>query len=208
MTTVARSQSLVSSGEDLRPRVRGKFLWIGEEKFHIRGVTYGPFRPDGGGEDFHNRAVVERDFRLMAINGINTVRFYTTPAPWVLDTAQRHGLHAMVCLTADRYIGFLTDRKGAPDIKELVCAKVRSCAGHPALLCYALGNEIPASVVRWHGRRRVERYLQRLYEVVKSEDRTALVTYVNYPSTEYLQLPFLDLLCFNVYLESHDRFAA
>jgi GT2 family glycosyltransferase len=31
---------------------------------------------------------------------------------------------------------------------------------------------------------------------------------VNYPSTEYLQLPFLDLLCFNVYLESQERLEA
>jgi len=32
----------------------------------------------------------------------------------------------------------------------------------------------------------------------------ALVTYVNYPTTEYLALPFLDLVCFNVYLESQN----
>jgi GT2 family glycosyltransferase len=31
---------------------------------------------------------------------------------------------------------------------------------------------------------------------------------VNYPSSEYLQLPFLDLVCFNAYLESQVRFAA
>ena len=27
------------------------------------------------------------------------------------------------------------------------------------------------------------------------------MTYANYPSTEYLELPFLDLACFNVFLE-------
>jgi len=73
---------------------------------------------------------------------------------------------------------------------------VRSCAGHPALLAYSLGNEIQAHVARWYGRRRVERYLERLYYVVKNEDPEGLVTYVNYPSTEYLELPFLDFLCY------------
>jgi O-antigen biosynthesis protein len=34
------------------------------------------------------------------------------------------------------------------------------------------------------------------------------VTYVNYPSTEYLHLPFLDILAFNVYLESQERLGA
>ena len=41
-----------------------------------------------------------------------------------------------------------------------------------------------------------------------SEDPAALVTYVNYPTTEYLDLPFLDLACFNVYLESQERLTA
>ena len=36
-------------------------------------------------------------------------------------------------------------------------------------------------------------------------DPAGLVSYVNYPSTEYLELPFLDLVCFDVYLESQDR---
>ena len=36
----------------------------------------------------------------------------------------------------------------------------------------------------------------------KSEDPEGLVTYVNYPSTEYLRLPFVDIFCFNVYLEA------
>ena len=37
---------------------------------------------------------------------------------------------------------------------------------------------------------------------MRQEDPGALVTYVNYPSTEYLYLPFVDLVCFNVFLES------
>ncbi len=49
-------------------------------------------------------------------------------------------------------------------------AGVRACAGHPAVLCYAIGNEIPASIVRWYGARRVERFLERLYRAVKAED--------------------------------------
>src|SRR5207302_11319535 len=93
-------------------------------------------------------------------------------------------------------------------IAALVLAKVRECAGHSALLCYALGNEIPSAMARWLCRRRIERYLERLYRVIKEEDPDGLVTYVNYPTTEYLQLPFLDLVCFNVYLESQERFEA
>jgi hypothetical protein len=50
----------------------------------------------------------------------------------------------------------------------------------------------------------MERFLNRLYQLAKKEDPGGLVTYVNYPTTEYLDLSFLDLVCFNVYLESRD----
>ncbi len=80
--------------------------------------------------------------------------------------------------------------------------------GHPALLAIAIGNEIPASIVRWYGRQRRERFLKRLFYAAKSEDPRALVTYVNFPTTEYLQLPFVDFHCFNVYLETPEQLSA
>ena len=43
----------------------------------------------------------------------------------------------------------------------MVRTEVRARAGHPAILCYTIGNEIPASIVRWHGRRKLERFLER-----------------------------------------------
>src|SRR5439155_1310977 len=90
-----------------RPQARGKFIFAGDAKFYVRGVTYGAFRPDASGREY----------------------------------------------------------------------------------------------------REVD-YIERLYRAVKEEDPGGLVTYVNYPTTEYLQLPCLDLVCFNVYLESQDRFEA
>ena len=196
---------------ETRPCVRGKSIFVGDEKLVVRGATYGAFRPDAHGHEFHDPAIIERDFAQMAANGMNAVRIpHTTPPRALLDIAQRHGLRVMVGLSVEQQIGFLIDRKTkrTPDVEEGLRARVRACAGHPALLCYALGNEIPASVVRWFGRRRVERFLERAHRIVKQEDPDGLVTYVNYPTTEYLQLPFLDLLCFNVYLESQPRLEA
>src|SRR2546426_1949737 len=145
----------------------------------------------------------------MSACGVNAVRVYTVPPPWLLDSAWRHGLRLMVGLPVERYVGFLADKKdGLSHLEAVVRAGVRACRGHPAVLCYAIGNEIPAPIVRWHGRRRMVGCVERLYRAAKAEDPTALVTYVNYPSSEYLQLPFLDLVCFNAYLESQERFAA
>ncbi|MBI3802222.1 MAG: glycosyltransferase [Nitrospirae bacterium] len=185
-----------------RPTVRGKFLYVGEEKWYLRGVTYGTFRPRGPHQEEYSPDQVEADFDLMAKNGINSVRTYTVPPRWLLDAAQRHGLRVMIGLPWEQHVTFLDDPRRAADIENRLRAGVAACAGHPALLCYSIGNEIPAPIVRWQGRRPVERFLERLYLAVKREDPGALVTYVNYPTTEYLQLPFIDLFCFNVYLES------
>src|SRR5918997_1469309 len=186
----------IASRVGVRPQVRGKFIFLGDEKFYVRGATYGSFRPAEDGSEY-NPEVVERDFAQMAANGLNAVRTYTVPPRWLLDTAQRHGLYVMVGLPWEQHVTFLDDRKRSRSIEERVRAGVRACAGHPALLCYTIGSEIPASIVRWHGRRRIERYLERLYRAAKAEDPEALVTYVNYPSTEYLRLPFVDLFCAN-----------
>ena len=68
-----------------------------------------------------------------------------------------------------------------------------------------MGNEIPPSIVRWYGRQRIEGFIERLYRAAKSEHPEALVTYVNFPTTEYLELPFLDFMAFNVYLETPEK---
>src|SRR5262245_43248127 len=189
-----------------RPRAQGKFLFVGDEKLYVRGVTYGTFRPGKTGEYAAER--VAHDFALMARNGINAVRTYNVPPRYLLDLAQQHGLFVMVGLPWEEHVAFLDDRSRAADIVERVRGGVSACAGHPALLAYAIGNEIPASIVRWSGPRAIERFLERLYEAAKAADPGALCTYVNFPSTEYLQLDFVDFLCFNVYLEAQETLAA
>jgi GT2 family glycosyltransferase len=191
-----------------RPETRGKFLFAGSEKLYVRGVTYGTFRPDEQGCEYGDERTVASDFQQMAAAGLNAVRTYTVPPQWLLDLALQHGLYVMVGIPWEQHVAFLDDADRARSIEQRVREGVRACAGHPAILCYTIGNEIPAPIVRWHGRHRIEAFLERLYRAAKSEDPSALVTYVNYPSTEYLQLPFLDLVCFNVYLEQPDRLEA
>src|SRR6266550_4604053 len=42
-----------SSGTVTRVRVGGKFLFLGNDKFWVRGVTYGAFKPDPNGQEYH-----------------------------------------------------------------------------------------------------------------------------------------------------------
>lgn len=191
-----------------RPVVRGKFISVGGKKLWVKGVTYGTFRPDSNNDQFPPRQQVEQDFAAMAENGINCVRTYTLAPRWLLDVAQKYGLRVMVGLAWEQHVTFLDDRTITKKIIQRIRTGVKACANHPALLCFTVGNEIPPSIVRWHGRQRIEKFLHNLYRVAKAEDPNALVTYVSYPTTEYLQLSFLDFICFNVYLEEPEKLEA
>jgi O-antigen biosynthesis protein len=188
-----------------RPRVDGKFLAVGAKRLWVRGATYGTFAPDEHGVRFGSPEQVRHDFAAMAEHGFNVVRTYTAPPAWLLDEADRQGLRVMAGLAWEQHMAFLDERGRGAAIEERVRAQAAACAGHPALLCFAVGNEIPTPIVRWHGRRRVERLIEHLCESVRDEDPLALLTYVNYPSTEYLRLPFLDFLSFNVYLDAAEK---
>jgi glycosyltransferase involved in cell wall biosynthesis len=189
-------------------RVKGKYLFQGEKKFYIRGVTYGTFGPDEWGSPFPSLRTVENDFARMAEAGINAVRVYTPPPLWLLNLAHERGVYVMVGLPWEQHIAFLDQPQLGASIERRIRSEVKELGNHPAILCYVLGNEIPGSIVRWHGARRIERFIRQLYAVVKAEAPEKLVTYVNFPTTEYLHLPFLDFFCFNVYLEEQPKLDA
>ena len=185
--------------------VKGKFLFCGEEKFYIKGVTYGTFAPDDNDCQFPDISTIEKDFTLMAMHGINCIRTYTVPPIHLLDIADSLNLKVMVGLPWEQHITFLDNQSTKTDIIRRVKEGVISCNKHAAILCYTIGNEIPPSIVRWYGKNKIERFLKTLYNEVKKIDPDSLVTYVNYPTTEFLDLSFLDFDCFNVYLETPEK---
>jgi GT2 family glycosyltransferase len=187
-------------------RVQGKFFFVGEEKHFIKGVTYGPFPKGSHGAPFPEPGMVDTDFGLMAEAGINTVRVFTVPPVWLLDAAGRAGLKLLVGLPWSQHIAFLDSSETREQIRETVVAGVRDCRRHPAIFAYLIGNEIPPDVVRWHGAEPVRRFLRGLVASVKAEHPEALVSYANYPSTEYLTVDFTDFVCFNVYLHNQPAF--
>lgn len=184
-------------------RVQGKFFFVGEQKHFIKGITYGPFPEGSHGDQFPELAVAEADFAAMAEAGINTVRVFTVPPIWLLDAAERVGLKLLVGLPWAQHIAFLDSAATQRQIREAIVRGVRDCRCHPAVFAYLIGNEIPPDIIRWHGTEAVRRFLSRLVAAAKAEHPDALVSYANYPSTEYLTVDFTDFVCFNVYL--HDQ---
>jgi GT2 family glycosyltransferase len=183
-----------------RARIDGKFFRVGDERLLIKGVTYGTFEPDENGYQFPRAQTLAADFRHIASLGFNTVRLYTVPRRDLLDEAALAGLRVIVGVPWSQHVAFLDDRTLTRAIRQDVTSAVRSIADHPAVLLFALGNEIPAGVVRWHGGDRIERFLYELWGDAKNAAPESLFTYVNYPPTEFLYLPCFDVCAFNVYL--------
>ncbi|HML09374.1 MAG TPA: glycosyltransferase [Stellaceae bacterium] len=187
--------------------IDGKFFRVGAAKHFVKGVTYGPFAPGGHGAQFPELAMVERDFALMVTAGINTVRVFTVPPVWLLDAAQRHGLKMLVGLPWSQHVTFLDSVEVEAGIREAIVNGVRACARHEAVFAYLVGNEIPPDIIRWHGVRRVEKFVASLAALVRREHPGALVSYASFPSTEYLNVAdCCDFVCFNVYLHDEGSF--
>lgn len=186
-----------------RIRVDGKLFVRRGQRLRIRGVTYGPFAPDQDAQPFPADGRLRSDFESMRAAGINAIRTYHVPPPRLLDAAAGHGISALIDVPWSKHLCFLDSRTAQAEARQAVRRAVEAGREFPSVFAYSIANEIPSNVVRWHGARRVERFLAELRDVAKQADPQALTTYANYPPTEYLDLSFLDFVTFNVYL--HDR---
>jgi len=185
--------------------VGGKFFFVGDHKLYVRGVSYGPFGASDHGFPFPSESVLETDFRLMAELGANTLRTFTVPPRWLLDRAAENGLRVLVTIPWAEHVCFLDRKDLVAEIRGTVRAAATNLGGHPALFGLLVGNEIPPDIVRWYGPEKVQEFLRTLVDAIKQEAPGTLVSYANFPSTEYLDLTeFLDFVSFNVYLHREE----
>ena len=204
--TISRSVAGPAPAADGRWRVDGLYLARGNTKRLPRGVTYGPFPPNSAGEPFPESHQVAADFDAMRRFGVDAVRTYCPPPAWFLDLATRSGVAVLADIPWAKHLCFLDSPKAQAEARDAVRQAARAGRNLPCILGYSIGNEIPADVVRWHGEKRVASFLETLADTVRQVDPTALVTYANFPPTEYLDLPFLDFATYNVYLHDLETF--
>ncbi len=190
-----------------RLSARGKYIYQDGQKFFARGVSYGPFAPNSRGESYPERERVATDFALMRELGANLVRIYVAPPPWLFELAAKHDLRLMVGISWPLHLAFLDSPEMVRDIRDTTRREIAALRQFKEVIfAYSLGNEIRADIVRWHGPRAVSRFLAELYDIGKQLDPEGLFTYSNYPSVEYLDLGFLDVISFNVYLHRESDF--
>ena len=189
-----------------RPFVDGKFFRAGDEKFFVKGVSYGPFAREEGNHALPSREQVERDLRLITQLNANTLRVYHPPPEWFLDVVAEHSLRVLIDVTWSKHLCFLDSPGLQRDARTAVRQAVTAYKGHPGIFAYNMANEIPADIVRWTGERRVNAFLENLVEEAKSADPECLCTFVSFPPTEFLRPENIDFVSFNVYLHHRRAF--
>jgi GT2 family glycosyltransferase len=176
----------------------------------VRGATYGTFPPRRDGSPYPSADRLNDDFAAMAAAGLNVVRTYTVPPPDVLDAAAQHGLRLLVGVDYDDWRmelrpGRAASRRVFDAGRRRIEAAMELCAGRPEVFAVSVGNEVPGDVVRVHGVGLVEATLSQLVAAVHDADPEMLVTYTNFPTTEYLDVEGQDVATFNVFLERPEQ---
>ncbi|MFP6874771.1 MAG: glycosyltransferase [Verrucomicrobiales bacterium] len=198
------SDPVSPAAESLRLRTAGKFFRAGEEKFYIKGVTYGPFAPGREGFGLKYGAELDADLASIVATGANTIRLYESPPGGFLDVCAGHGLRVLAGVPWPDHVDFVHQDGLWDSCVEKLRKAVISHRRYPALLGYFVGNEISATIVRWLGPRRVKVLLEELIDAGRIEDPQALFAYANYPSTEYLNPDNADFISYNIYLENKE----
>lgn len=187
--------------EPVKHRVRrdGKFFRLGEEKFTLKGVTYGPLAGENG-SPFATPEKTRRDFELIKQLNANCIRIYHAPELWFLELAVEFGLKIFLDVTWPKNVVFTEDKSVMDQARDAVRSAAQSCGNHLAVFAISVVNEIPPDIVRYLGARPIAEFVDELCDIIKEVAPDCLVTFANFPTTEYLQPRNVDFITFNVYL--------
>lgn len=185
---------------------RGLELGLGDAKWELRGVSYGPFQPNARGEHFPADEALGRDFAHIKRLGFNTVRIYELPTEAVLREARRHDLRLIAGVPWTDHTDFLSEAEAWHEVRKRVREAAEQFGRGDRVAVLLVGNEIEKTLVRWMGPSRVKRAVEELVALAKTAAPECLIGYATYPSTEYILPDNADVVAVNVYLEEQPKF--
>jgi len=140
-------------------QVVGNELHVGGSAFTVKGIGYEPIpksmpgNPESAQFIYSNQAILDRDMPLLRAMGVNTVRVWETLDPdteQLLDKLWNGGtqpIYAILGFPVDGAVDYADDPPGTVSDAALavindVKAYVTAFEAHPAVLAWALGNEM------------------------------------------------------------------
>lgn len=190
-----------------RPRVviDGKFFRLGDKKFYVKGIAYGPLPPNAQGQPFAPPEQTALDLDQIRELGANVLRLYNVPPRWFLDLAHDRELKVLVDIPWNKHL-ILDSTERRAEAREAVRNAVSACSRHPAVFAFSVANEIPPDIIRWTGAEAAANFIDELIFEARRVDPECLYTYSNFPPTEFLHPRAMDFVTFNVYLHHQPAF--
>ncbi len=201
--------------------VKGKHIYIDGVKFIIKGISYGNFDPADtkNGTYYFDEEKTRADFKLIKDANINTVRLYSKPPEYVMKIANEFGLKIILTIFID-YISKDIDFKDRATLKyykKLTEDLVHFGKKFENVLVYMLGTEVSAMLadrdgvyeiekfILNKGQQNFENFIFEMHKSAKNSDANCLTSYSNFPPTEFLNLDFLDVITFDIYLNTEKK---
>ncbi|HBE23330.1 MAG TPA: glycosyl transferase [Verrucomicrobiales bacterium] len=197
--------ALVTTSQQRRWQVDGKFFRLEDHRVVMQSVTYGPFAENEN--NLWPREMIE-DFTAMRACGCNSIRIYRLPTRVLLDAAHAAGLAVWAGIAWAYGVNFRDEPRHLTAARVQLAEALRDLGSHPAWAGVYVANEVPSDMVRWMGVEVVRSALESLISLGKNLAPHLLFAYATYPSTEYLQPANADFCAFNVYLENEKNFDA
>ena len=186
--------------------VDGKFFRLGEKKFYVKGLSYGPFAPNAAGQPFASPEQTAADFAQMREMRANLIRVYHVPGRWFLDLAAEYRLKVLIDIPWNWHVCFVDSPEHRTEACQAVRRAVYGCVRHSAVFAFNVANEISPDIIRWSGTRPVANFIDDLVAEAKQVDPDCLCTYTSFPPTEFLRPRSVDFVCFNLYLHQRQSF--
>lgn len=205
----SRAVTAADAGLDRRGPLRARGPWLVNEsgdKVILQGITYGPFPPNGEGVPWPEEDQMRADLAYIRGLGFNTLRVYEAPHALLLHACEASGLRLLCSVPWTQHVDCLNDVAVRRDAVERVTQEAVRLSREASVLGFLVGNEIEATLVRWMGPKRLRAFLEELVAIVHRLAPGKLVSYANYPSTEYLMPRNADFVAMNVYLEKREEF--
>src|SRR6202165_3452067 len=152
----------VAASSSPRVSVDGKFFRLGEKKFYVKGLAYGPFAPNAAGQPFASPDQTAADFAQMREMRANLIRVYHVPGRWFLDLAAEHRLKVLIDIPWNWHVCFLDSPEDRAAACQAVKRAVYGCVRHPAVFAFNVANEISPDIIRWSGTRPVANFIDDL----------------------------------------------
>ena len=106
---MSRLRSLTTAANPIR--AVAKFFFEGDRKFFVKGVTYGPFKPDAEGHYLGRPEQVDVDLAQMRKSGLNVVRDLSSSRRAGFSiVAPNAGMRVLITLPWAKHVEFLRER--------------------------------------------------------------------------------------------------